>query len=99
MRPVPFSRNNLCAVVLLVVAAFGPAAVCAQSAEPVEVLRIDADLVNLNVSVFNRTAANTAASLQQKDFSILDNGVLQEITFFATNDAPFDLVLLLDLSG
>jgi Ca-activated chloride channel family protein len=37
--------------------------------------------------------------LEQKDFRILEDGVPQEITFFAAADAPFDLVLLLDLSG
>lgn len=71
----------------------------AQTPEPAEILRIDSDLVNLNVSVFNRTASNSATALQQKDFFILDNGVPQEITFFAASNAPFDLVLLLDLSG
>ena len=71
----------------------------AQSAPPADILRIDSDLVNLNVSVFNRTASNSAANLQPKDFSILDNGMEQEISFFASTDTPFDLVLLLDLSG
>ncbi len=71
----------------------------AQSPEPADVLRIDSDLVNLNVSVFNRLAPGPALALQQKDFAILDNGVPQEISFFASSDAPFDLVLLLDLSG
>src|SRR5436305_11518096 len=69
-----------------------------QAPEP-DVLRIDTDLVNLNVSVFNRKGAQLPASLQQKDFAVLDNGEPQEISFFASNDAPFDLVLLLDLSG
>ncbi|HEU4797035.1 MAG TPA: VWA domain-containing protein, partial [Pyrinomonadaceae bacterium] len=40
-----------------------------------------------------------APLLEQKDFMILEDGVPQEITFFAAADAPFDLVLLLDLSG
>jgi Ca-activated chloride channel homolog len=71
----------------------------AQTPPPAEILRIDSDLVNLNVSVFNRTASNSATSLLQKDFFILDNGVPQEITFFAASKTPFDLVLLLDLSG
>jgi len=71
----------------------------AQTPEPTDIVRIDSDLVNLNVSVFNRTTANSASSLQPKDFAVLDNGVPQEISFFATGDAPFDLVLLLDLSG
>src|SRR5437763_6852341 len=70
----------------------------AQAPEP-DVLRIDTDLENLNVSVFNRKGAQLPASLQQKDFAVLDNGEPQEISFFASNDAPFDLVLLLDLSA
>lgn len=70
----------------------------AQSPDPVDVVKIDTDLVNLSVSVFNnKTRAPTA--LEQKDFAILDNGARQEISFFASNESPFDLVLLLDLSG
>lgn len=99
MRSILTTGKKLCTALLLVVLNSGLPGVSAQSPEPVEILRIDADLVSLNVSVFNRTAANTAAPLQQKDFAVIDNGVLQEISFFAASDAPFDLVLLLDLSG
>jgi VWFA-related protein len=74
-------------------------AVQAQSLEPADIVRIDTDLVNLNVSVFNRKASGAAVTLAQKDFSVMDNGIAQEISFFAANDAPFDLVLLLDLSA
>lgn len=72
--------------------------VSAQSPEPVDVVKIDTDLVNLNVSVFDRHSRN-ALTLQQKDFTVLDNGAQQEISFFASAESPFDLVLLLDLSG
>jgi VWFA-related protein len=85
-------------ILLLTMQGFAPVSQ-AQTPEPADILRIDSDLVNLNVSVFNRATSNSAASLQPKDFSILDNGMPQEITFFAASDAPFDLVLLLDLSG
>jgi VWFA-related protein len=71
----------------------------AQSSEPVDVVRIDTNLVNLNVSVFNHKGAASTTTLEQKDFTVLDNGAPQEISFFAASDAPFDLVLLLDLSG
>src|SRR2546425_2276008 len=70
-----------------------------QSSDATETIRIDTDLVNLNVSVFNLRASQTNGLLQQKDFAVFDNGALQEISFFASNEAPFDLVLLLDLSG
>ncbi|MEK6334063.1 MAG: VWA domain-containing protein [Acidobacteriota bacterium] len=71
----------------------------AQTPEPVETLRIDTDLVNLNVSVFNRNRFQHAIPLQQKDFAVYENGVPQEISFFASANTPFDLVLLLDLSA
>jgi len=70
-----------------------------QSPEPADILRIDTDLVNLNVSVSSRKAPAPSVTLEQKNFVVLDNGTPQEISFFAANDAPFDLVLLLDLSG
>jgi VWFA-related protein len=37
--------------------------------------------------------------LAPKDFTVFEDGVPQEITFFQAADTPFDLVLLLDLSG
>jgi VWFA-related protein len=37
--------------------------------------------------------------LKQSDFRVLDNGEPQEIAFFSTTEAPFDLILMLDLSG
>ncbi len=71
----------------------------AQSPEPADVVRVDTDLVTLNVSVFNRAASGRPVTLQQKDFAILDDGTPQEIAFFESGESPFDLVLLLDLSG
>src|SRR5215211_3447844 len=67
--------------------------------DPVETIRIDSDLVDLKVSVLGFAPNAPAPLLEQKDFRVLEDGVPQEITFFAAADAPFDLVLLLDLSG
>lgn len=84
--------------VLLLTAYCLPSAARAQSADPVDVVTIDTDLVNLNVSVFDHKS-NKPKMLEQRDFAIFDNGKPQEISFFAAADTPFDLVLLLDLSG
>jgi len=73
--------------------------VAAQTTDALDTIRIDTDLVNLNVSVVNRKAASGAGHLEQKYFAVFDNGTPQQISFFASVDAPFDLVLLLDLSG
>jgi len=82
----------LCLVLLLVAGQV-------HAQEPVETIRIDSDLVDLKVSVLGSATNAPPPLLEQKDFMVLEDGVPQEITFFAAADAPFDLVLLLDLSG
>ena len=67
--------------------------------DPVETIRIDSDLVDLKVSVLGFSPNNPPPALDPRDFLVLEDGVPQEITFFAAADTPFDLVLLLDLSG
>jgi Ca-activated chloride channel family protein len=70
-----------------------------QTPEGLETVRVDTELVDLNVSVFGRGPQRVGVELQPKDFRVLENGVEQEIAFFASAATPFDLVLLLDLSG
>src|SRR5215213_4362444 len=67
--------------------------------DPVETIRIDSDLVDLKVSVLGFNPNEPPPLLEPKDFLVLEDGVPQEISFFASADTPFDLVLLLDLSG
>jgi Ca-activated chloride channel homolog len=74
-------------------------AVEAQTPEPTDTVRIDTDLVNVSVSVFSRQSSLSKSALEQKDFAVFENGEPQEISFFASAETPFDLVLLLDLSG
>ena len=76
-----------------------PVACVAQSSEPVETIRVDSNLVDLRVSVFNANRLNPLAALDQSNFQVLENGQPQTISFFAAAETPFDLVLLIDLSG
>ncbi|MFN2454253.1 MAG: VWA domain-containing protein [Pyrinomonadaceae bacterium] len=71
----------------------------AQAVGETETIRIDTDLVNLNISVFNRNSRAPISELQTGDFIVLENNTPQPVTFFAAATTPFDLVLLLDLSG
>jgi VWFA-related protein len=71
----------------------------AQTPEPVETIRVESDLVDLKVSVVSLNPQSPSPELQQKDFLVLEDGKPQDISFFAAADTPFDLVLLLDLSG
>jgi VWFA-related protein len=70
-----------------------------QKADEIETIRVDTELVDLNVGVFSRDRLHPVGELQQKDFAVLENGTPEEISFFASASAPFDLVLLLDMSG
>ena len=70
-----------------------------QSSDAVDTIRVDSDLVDLKVSVVSLKAFANPTLLTQKDFKVIEDGAEQEIAFFATADTPFDLILLLDLSG
>ena len=94
-------RHKLCALCVFVVN-FLPAfwvSNVALSQDPIETIRIDSDLVDLKVSVLGFAPNTPPPLLESKDFLVLEDDVPQEISFFAAADAPFDLVLLLDLSG
>jgi VWFA-related protein len=91
-----FRPLRVCAgIVILLLLSAG----IATTQDPPDTVRINSDLVDLRVSVLG-FAPNTAVPLlEEKDFLVLEDGVPQDISFFAAADAPFDLVLLLDLSG
>jgi VWFA-related protein len=63
-----------------------------------EAVVLKAALVNLNVSVTNRSGV-ALANLKKEDFEVAENGQQQKVEFFQTATAPFNLVLVLDLSG
>jgi len=64
-----------------------------------DIIRIDTSLVSLNVSVFNSKLKSFVGMLEKNDFKVFENGHEESIAYFATTDVPFDLVLLIDLSG
>ena len=94
-----FSRAQIVLGVLVAILVAYPTRSIAQSREPQETIRVDSDLVDLKVSVVRMNPNDPIFALQQKDFLVFEDGKPQEIVFFAGEDSPFDLVLLLDLSG
>lgn len=76
-----------------------PAADDPLEVEEDEVVRVESDLVTVNVSIIERASGRGVKGLTASDFSIFEDGVRQEIQQFESADAPFDLLLLLDLSG
>jgi VWFA-related protein len=64
-----------------------------------EVIKVETDLVTLNASVVERSTGRVITGLSREDFKLEEDGVAQKIEHFETANAPFDLLLLIDLSG
>lgn len=62
-----------------------------------EVLKIDTNLVLVPVKVMDRNG-RFIAGLKKEDFTILENNVEQEITYFSGEEQPFTVALVLDMS-
>jgi VWFA-related protein len=91
--------NSAWRTVLLTLAAIlivFPAVVSAQT--PDDVIKTDTALVQLNVGVVDKQG-NAITSLSRNDFAIYEDGVRRPILSFEPTEAPFSLVLLLDMSG
>jgi len=63
-----------------------------------DVIRFDTALVTVPVTVLDRSGRYVPL-LRREQFRIMENGVEQKIAYFATTDAPFSVVLLIDTSG
>jgi len=61
-------------------------------------LRVDVDLVVLNLTVVEESGANVT-NLKKEDFTVYEDGVEQEISSFYPVEAPFHLVMILDSSS
>ena len=69
-----------------------------QEPQPVETLKIDTSLVTVPI-IATTVEGNYVADLRQDEFSVTEDGVKQDVAFFATVSAPFHVVLLLDTSA
>src|SRR6266496_1644190 len=73
-------------------------ATVAKAQDTEDTVRTDISLVQLNVGVVDRQG-RAVTSLSKNDFVVYEDGVKQSIQQFEPVDAPFSLVLLLDMSG
>lgn len=64
-----------------------------------DVIRVDTELVSVNVSVVDRGTNRGVNGLTKDDFRLFEDNVPQQIAHFESASAPFNLVLLIDLSG
>ena len=100
--PEPLRDSSaFCLFFALVLAAlpFVPAAAHAQQKEADEdVVRVESDLVILNVTVTDRQG-RYVHKLTRPDFKIFEDGREQQVGFFSVEETPFAAAILLDTSG
>lgn len=98
LRLRPTTRILLVILSLLALAAPAADAVLAQQENESEVVRVNADLVLLNVTVTDGSG-QYVHKLSHKDFKVLEDGVEQRLTLFSVEETPFAVAILLDTSG
>src|SRR5919112_6405760 len=69
----------------------------AQEVEPGDVIRTKTTLVNSPVLVIGRDG-KFVPNLRREDFEVFENGVKQEIAYFAPVDNPFTVAIVIDTS-
>jgi VWFA-related protein len=90
-------RHLFAGLLLLLLLLYGPTP-RTRAQEPDDVVRTETSLVQLNVGVVD-PRGRAVTSLSRNDFTVYEDGVKQQILHFEPTDAPFSLVLLLDISG
>lgn len=64
-----------------------------------DVIRVDSQLASVNLSVIDRNTNRGVLGLTQSDFRLFEDGIEQLLLQFESASAPFDLILLIDVSG
>jgi len=63
-----------------------------------DIVRVSTSLITVPAEVLDRSG-RYIGSLQKEDFRVYENGVEQQVAYFASVEQPFTVALLLDVSG
>ncbi|MBA2605589.1 MAG: VWA domain-containing protein [Acidobacteria bacterium] len=63
-----------------------------------EVIKIKTNLVNVDAVVYNKKTGQIITGLKKENFAVFENGIKQEITNFATPEAPITVSLVVEYS-
>jgi len=64
-----------------------------------EIIRLDTNLVVLDVQVLNRKTGEIINGLKPADFELYEDGLRQEVSHFSQDKLSLSVILLMDLSG
>lgn len=70
-----------------------------QQASEENTIKINTDLVNLDIQVLDKKTGNPKNGLTLGNFEIYENGVKQNISNFSQDKLPLSVLILLDVSG
>jgi VWFA-related protein len=94
---LPLGAMRLVRLLLLgLIGILSAAAAAAQ--EPVYSMKVDVGLVSLDVSVMD-AQQQPIAGLRERDFTVYEDGTVQEIRHFSSLDTPYNILLLFDRSS
>lgn len=63
-----------------------------------EILKVDTNIVNVDAVVFNKKTGQIITGLKKENFAVFENGIKQEVTNFATPEAPITVSLVVEYS-
>lgn len=69
-----------------------------QQVDEGDVVRVESNLITVPVSIMDRDG-RYITNLRKEDFRIFEDGIEQEVAYFAPVEQPFTILFLLDLSG
>ena len=93
-----FCRCALSLAGIALLTAFVSPSLFAQKKEPIDIIKVNTDLVVFDVQVVDRKTRNNIADLKDADFEIWDRGIKQKLTYFSYDELPLSIMLLLDVS-
>src|SRR5437660_4585744 len=93
VRDVSFALGAAVAAVLFAPKLF------AQEKEPIDVVKVNTDLVVFDTQVIDKKTKRVIGDLTKEDFELSDNGARQQISYFSRDELPLSIMLLLDVSG
>lgn len=83
---------------MAILMALSPVFILAQQPEPMDVVKVNTDLVVFDAQVIDKKSKRTLGDLTKDDFTITENGVKQEVSYFSRDELPLSIILLLDVS-
>lgn len=94
-----FSRSRLLPVLFFLLTASLSGAQDPPPKQSDEVIRLSTELVVLDAEVLSQRTGQPISSLKPSDFTLYEDGIQQEITYFSYDRLPLSIVLLLDVSS